>query len=60
VAIENQRNQFFQGQPNYPKDIYNYVNYQTQLEVPLAVGINPEEMGLDKETVKIITDYVMK
>jgi hypothetical protein len=49
--IENHRNMMWQGEATPPQRFADYVYYRTRLETTKQLGISPEEMGLDSQTV---------
>ena len=56
AVIESHRSRFgAKGTSNYPKDIDDYVYYRINLEIRNQFGCSPEEMGLDKQTTKVLT-----
>lgn len=56
AAIESHRSAFgAKGTSNYPKDIDDYVYYRINLEMQHQFGRSADSMGLDRETVKILT-----
>lgn len=56
AAIEAHRSRFgAKGLSNYPRDIDDYVFYRINLEIRDQFGCGSEEMGLDKQTTKMLT-----
>ncbi|MCK9516226.1 MAG: CFI-box-CTERM domain-containing protein [Ottowia sp.] len=56
AAIEAHRSRFgAKGLNTYPRDIDDYVFYRISLEIREQFGCGPEEMGLDKQTTKMLT-----
>lgn len=56
AAIEAHRSRFgAKGLSTYPKDIDDYVFYRINLEIRDQFGCSAEEMGLDKQTTKMLT-----
>lgn len=54
-AIEGHRSKMHPGASNYPKDIDGYVFYRLKIEMAAVQGIKPEDIGLNPETVKVLT-----
>lgn len=56
AVIETHRSRFgAKGLSTYPKDIDDYVFYRINLEIRDQFGCAAEEMGLDKQTTKMLT-----
>lgn len=56
AAIEAHRSNFCtKGLSTYPKNIDDYVFYRINLEIRDKIGCDAEEIGLDKQTTKMLT-----
>ena len=53
--IERRRSIIQPGSSSYPKDIDEYVFYRLGVEIRFTHGVEPEVLGFDKKTVKILT-----
>ena len=56
ASIENHRKRFVPGEANYPDDLYEYIWYRMKLEIRHLHHGPPEEMGLNKEVVRVMTE----
>jgi len=63
ISIEQHRRKRWPGSSNHPFELTDYNYYRTKVEVMELFGIEPEQMGLDRETVGLMTtialDYFM-
>ena len=54
--IEQHRSKAFGGIANYPKDFLGYVVYRVQTDHRKTQGSDPEEIGLDRETIEYMAN----
>jgi hypothetical protein len=59
ISIEQHRRKRWPGSSNHPFDLSDYNFYRTQVEVMAQFGIEPEQMGLDRETVGLMTNMAL-
>ena len=55
-AIEQHRSQFLGGQQHYPRNLYDYIWYRLETEMPTTHNMRPEDMGLSQDIVRSMTE----
>lgn len=59
ISIEQHRRKRWPGISNHPFVLSDYNYYRTQVEVMAEFGIEPEQMGLDRDTVCLMTSIAL-
>ena len=54
--IEAHRTKFYRGTDDHPEELTDYVFYRIGTEIRQIHKIEPEEMGLDRETIRHMVD----
>jgi hypothetical protein len=59
MSIEQHRRKRWPGISDFPVELGDYNYYRTRIEVMAEFGIEPEQMGLDRETIRAMTKIAL-